>query len=101
LVEEFRPRNYLVLDDFGRIGPAWRETDDTQADRGTLMRHLLEGQFENPVRIAPFNTAGAGRVMLRTTSLRRARRSAAELGGLSRRARELIGWHSFGYLALW
>jgi hypothetical protein len=33
---------YIVLDDFGRLGRAWRETD---ADRGTLMRHLLEGQF--------------------------------------------------------
>jgi hypothetical protein len=36
---------YIVLDDFGRLGRAWRVTDDTQADRGTLMRHLLEGQF--------------------------------------------------------
>jgi hypothetical protein len=33
---------YIVLDDFGRLGRAWRETD---ADHGTLMRHLLEGQF--------------------------------------------------------
>ena len=33
---------YIVLDDFGRLGRAWRETD---ADRGTLIRHLLEGQF--------------------------------------------------------
>jgi hypothetical protein len=32
----------FVLDDVGRLGRAWRETD---ADRGTLMRHLLEGQF--------------------------------------------------------
>ena len=26
---------YLVLDDFGRIGQAWRETDVDAADHGT------------------------------------------------------------------
>jgi hypothetical protein len=47
---------YLVLDDFGRLGRAWRETDEAGASRPTLVRNLLEGQYENPVRIVAFNT---------------------------------------------
>ena len=48
---------YLVLDDFGRLGRAWRETDEAGADRATLVRNLLDGQYEHPVRIVAFNTA--------------------------------------------
>jgi hypothetical protein len=48
---------YLVLDDFGRIGCAWRETDVDNADRETLIRDLVEGQYSHPVRIVAFNTA--------------------------------------------
>ena len=47
---------YLVLDDFGRLGRAWRETDARAADRDALIRDLLVGQYRNPVRIAAFNT---------------------------------------------
>jgi hypothetical protein len=49
---------YLVLDDFGeRLGRSWCETDEADADRATLIRHLLEGQYSSPVRIVAFNTA--------------------------------------------
>ena len=48
---------YLVLDDFGRIGRAWRETDEDGADREMLIRNLLSGEYSNPVRIVAFNTA--------------------------------------------
>ena len=49
---------YLVLDDFGeRLGRSWREMDEADADRATLIRHLLEGQYSSPVRIVAFNTA--------------------------------------------
>jgi hypothetical protein len=48
---------YLVLDDFGRRGRAWRETDEAETDRETLVRDLLAGQYEDPVRIVAFNTA--------------------------------------------
>jgi hypothetical protein len=47
---------YLVLEDFGPFGRAWRETDDGDTDRVTLIRYLLEGQYENPIRIVAFNT---------------------------------------------
>ena len=48
---------YIVLDDFGRFGRAWRETDEAGANRATLVRNLLDGQYESPVRIVAFNTA--------------------------------------------
>jgi hypothetical protein len=48
---------YLVLDDFGRLGCSWRETDADSADRETLIRDLVDGQYTHPVRIVAFNTA--------------------------------------------
>ena len=48
---------YIVLDDFGDLGRAWRETDEAGATRTTLVRNLLDGQYEDPVRIIAFNTA--------------------------------------------
>jgi hypothetical protein len=48
---------YLVLDDFGHRGRAWREADEAETDRETLVRDLLAGQYEDPVRIVAFNTA--------------------------------------------
>jgi hypothetical protein len=48
---------YLVLDDFGRQGRAWRETDSEATDLETIILDLLEGQYKNPVRVVGFNTA--------------------------------------------
>ena len=49
---------YLVLEDFGDwLGQAWRETDVEDTNLETIIRHLLEGQYSNPVRIVAFNTA--------------------------------------------
>jgi hypothetical protein len=48
---------YLVLEDFGHIGCAWHETDAESADRQTLIRDLVEGQYRHPIRIVAFNTA--------------------------------------------
>ena len=48
---------YLVLEDFGHTGRAWRETDEADTERAALIQHLLEGQYTNPVRIVAFNTA--------------------------------------------
>ena len=47
---------YLVLEDFGHIGWAWRETDAERADRETLIRDLVDGQYRRPSRIVAFNT---------------------------------------------
>ena len=48
---------YLVVDDFGRHGRAWRETDVENTDLETVILDMLEGQFKNPVRVVAFNTA--------------------------------------------
>jgi hypothetical protein len=48
---------YLVLDDFAELGRAYRETDEEKANRGSVIRALLSGQFNHPVRIVAFNTA--------------------------------------------
>jgi hypothetical protein len=48
---------YMVLDDFGeRLGRVWRETDDEETDRKTLIYDLMTGQYKNPVRVVVFNT---------------------------------------------
>ena len=45
---------YLVLEDFGHLGCFWRETDAEGADRHTLIRDLVEGQYRHPVRVIAF-----------------------------------------------
>jgi hypothetical protein len=47
---------YIVLDDFGSIGRSYRETAEEGADRESLIRDLMGGQYNNPVRIVCFNT---------------------------------------------
>jgi hypothetical protein len=52
------PDVYLVLDQLGqRLGRVWRERDEEDTDFETLIRHLLEGQYSNPVRVVAFNAA--------------------------------------------
>jgi hypothetical protein len=48
---------YLVLDDFGEIGRAYRETDEARADFKSVIEDLRTGQFSRPVRVVAFNTA--------------------------------------------
>ena len=56
--QEANHDTYLVLDDFGgRLGRTWREADEEDTDRETLIRDLMDDQYGNPVRIVAFNTA--------------------------------------------
>lgn len=48
---------YLVLDNFGHLGLSWRETDVNATDLEAVITDLLEGQYNNPVRVIGFNTA--------------------------------------------
>jgi hypothetical protein len=43
---------HFVLCDFGRSGQAYVETDPSQADASTIVRNLLDGQFNRPSAIA-------------------------------------------------
>jgi hypothetical protein len=48
---------YLVFDDLGKpLGRTWRETPEGRTDRDAVVADLLDGQFNEPVRIVAFNT---------------------------------------------
>src|SRR5215472_13942239 len=46
---------HFVLCDFGRSGRAYVETDPSQADASTIVRNLLNGQYNRPVRVVALN----------------------------------------------
>jgi hypothetical protein len=48
---------YLVVNDFGSLGRAFVETDIAEADRETVIRNFLSGQYSNALRVVAFNTA--------------------------------------------
>jgi hypothetical protein len=48
---------YLVLNDHGKHGLAYAETDTAEADRETVIRNFLSGQYSNALRVIAFNTA--------------------------------------------
>jgi hypothetical protein len=48
---------YLVIEDFGRNGSAYVETDVERTDLETVIGDLLSGQYSNPIRVVAFNTA--------------------------------------------
>jgi hypothetical protein len=47
---------YLVLNDHGQFGIAYVETDPAEADRETIIRNFLTGQYSNALRVVAFNT---------------------------------------------
>ena len=47
---------YLVVDCFGGLGTAYRETDIERTDLETVITDLMSGQFNDPVRVVAFNT---------------------------------------------
>jgi hypothetical protein len=55
--EEDDQNVYIVLDDFGRSGRAYHETDVEHTDLEAVIMDMLEGQYKNPVRVIGFNTA--------------------------------------------
>jgi hypothetical protein len=48
---------YIGVDDFGRNGRVYRETDAETADLETVILDLLEGQYKDAIRVVAFNTA--------------------------------------------
>ena len=57
LAPGFDFETYLVLDDLGKLGRAYREVDEEYADKATVIRDISDGQYSNPVRVVAFNTA--------------------------------------------
>jgi len=48
---------YLVIEGFGARGPSFLETDLAQADRDTIVRNFISGQYEDALRVVCFNVA--------------------------------------------
>ncbi|KJC53620.1 hypothetical protein UP10_41695 [Bradyrhizobium sp. LTSPM299] len=48
---------YMVVDDFGRNGPAYPETSAEPSDRETIIQALLEGRYVNPTCVFAFSPA--------------------------------------------
>jgi hypothetical protein len=48
---------YLVIEGFGASGPSFLETDLAQADRDTIVRNFISGQYEDALRVVSFNVA--------------------------------------------
>jgi negative regulator of sigma E activity len=48
---------YLVLDDFGTLGRAWRETEFERADLENTISDLMTGQYNDPLAVIAFNVA--------------------------------------------
>lgn len=48
---------FIVLDDYGKNGRVYRETDEATADLHTVATDIIEGQYDNPRRVVAFNVA--------------------------------------------
>ena len=47
---------YLAVDDFGKLGRAWREIDEECTREADIVRMILTNEFKRPVRVAAFDT---------------------------------------------
>ncbi len=56
LVPSFNATVHLVLDDFGKLGRSYLETDEDKADLETVVRNMLAGEYRSPLRVVAFNT---------------------------------------------
>ena len=48
---------HIVLNDFGPLGRAYVETDETDADEETIIENIFNGQYSHPLRVVAFNAA--------------------------------------------
>jgi hypothetical protein len=85
---------YMVIDDLGRHGRVWRETDAETTDLETVITDLLECQYNNPVRVIAFNTAeGWSRDVSDDIAHELRRRSDLQLTELPPCLEEFVGRH--------
>ncbi len=49
---------YIVLDDFGDAGRAYRETNEAETDLENVIDSMMTGQYRDPLRVVGFNTSG-------------------------------------------
>jgi hypothetical protein len=80
---------HLVLEDFGVLGRAYRETDEAHADAGTIVERILRGDYSAPVQVIAFNLE-SGWVRDVSAQIARALIARTEGGGLPEHARRFI-----------
>ena len=85
---------YIVLEDFGRHGQAWRETNDAECDRRTLIEDMLDGQYEDVVRIVAFNTAQGWSLDVTESIANELRETCSERGEMPESIKDFIGEHA-------
>src|SRR4030081_1470083 len=89
LVPQDTPTVHLVLDDLMPLGKVYRETDQAEADRETVISNFMSGQFYKPLRTgaSPRGEAGAGDVTEATAreTVARAHAEDADLPDSTRR----------------
>jgi hypothetical protein len=84
---------YVVLEDYGQIGRAYREVDEEKGDGETLIRHLNDGQYDHPVRIVAFNTAqGWSRDVSTEIAREVVQRARAQGDELTGPVRQFVDW---------
>jgi hypothetical protein len=83
---------HLVLEDFGVLGRAYRETDVAHADAGTIVERILGGDYSAPVQVIAFNLESG---WVRDVSAQIARALIARAGGegLPEHARRFVERH--------
>src|SRR5215208_6492488 len=57
LVPSYDVNLYIVLDDFGKVGRAYRETEEAEADLENVIENMIGGQYNHPMRVVGFNTS--------------------------------------------
>lgn len=94
LVPDFDVAVHLVLDDFGKLGRAYRETDEARASFGEVVEDFLTGQFSNPLRVVAFNTSeGWARDVSEDVAWEVLRRAGNEGRSLPWSTREFVEFH--------
>jgi hypothetical protein len=83
---------HLVLEDFGVLGRAYREADESHADAGTIIERILRGDYSAPVQVIAFNLENG---WVRDVSAQIARALIASAGGegLPEHARRFVERH--------
>ena len=85
---------YVVLDDFGKLERAYRETDENEADLESVIDGFRTGQFTKPVRVIGFNvTEGWARDVSEDIAWEVLRRSVSKGMPLPDSTRQFVIFH--------
>jgi hypothetical protein len=85
---------YIVLDDFGQAGRAYRETDEAQADLENVIDSMMTGQYRDPARVVGFNTSeGWSRDVSEDIAWEVLKRLRKEGKSVPKETRNFLEWH--------